>query len=138
MEENNELILTHAKVLFAETKDKGFGLNITIDASDIDVKEKINNWVTTNKINGGKAKFKEYTDKQGKTTTQYQFRISDYTEIDGKNGEDINSLGYGAVINLKARPFEYDNKFGKGVSASLRAIFVLEPRKNSAMDGLAE
>ena len=138
MDDKTELILTHAKVLFTELKDKGFGRNITIDATDPATKSTIEQWVKDNNINGGKAKFKDYTNKEGVTTTQYQLRLSDYTIIDGKNGETETDLGYGAIINLKARAFEYDNKFGKGISANLKAIYIVEPRKNNAMDGLTE
>lgn len=138
MTDNSELILTHVKVLFAELKDKGFGRNITIDATDPTIKSTIESWVTANNINGGKVKFKDYTNKDGVTTTQYQLRLSDYTIIDGKNGETEAELGYGAIINLKARSFEYDNKFGKGVSANLKAIYIIEPRNNTALDGITE
>ena len=34
MENTNELVLTHATVIFAELQDKGFGLSITIDATE--------------------------------------------------------------------------------------------------------
>ena len=138
MENTNELVLTHATVIFAELQDKGFGLSITIDATDPVIKDAITKWVAANNINGGTPKFKDYTNKDGKTVTQYQLRISDYTEFDGKNGEGKNALGYGAVVNLKARPFTYDNKFGKGVSASLRAVYIVEPRKNNTFDGISE
>ena len=136
--ENTELVLTHVNVIFAELKDKGFGRSITIDATDPVVKEAITKWVAANNINGGTPKFKDYTGKDGKTVTQYQLRLSEFTEVDGKNGEDELDLGYGAVVNLKARPFTYDNKFGKGISASLRAIFIVEPRKNNTFDGISE
>lgn len=136
--ENTELVLTHVNVIFAELKDKGFGRSITIDATDPAVKEAITKWVAANNINGGTPKFKDYTGKDGKTVTQYQLRLSEFTEVDGKNGEDELDLGYGAVVNLKARPFTYDNKFGKGISASLRAIFIVEPRKNNTFDGISE
>lgn len=136
--ENTELVLTHVNVIFAELKDKGFGRSITIDATDPAVKDAITKWVAANNINGGTPKFKDYTGKDGKTVTQYQLRLSEFTEVDGKNGEDELDLGYGAVVNLKARPFTYDNKFGKGISASLRAIFIVEPRKNNTFDGISE
>ena len=136
--ENTELVLPHVNVIFAELKDKGFGRSITIDATDPAVKEAITKWVAATNINGGTPKFKDYTGKDGKTVTQYQLRLSEFTEVDGKNGEDELDLGYGAVVNLKARPFTYDNKFGKGISASLRAIFIVEPRKNNTFDGISE
>lgn len=136
--ENTELVLTHVNVIFAELKDKGFGRSITIDATDPKVKQAITDWVVANNINGGTPKFKDYTGKDGKTVTQYQLRLSEFTEVDGKNGEDELDLGYGAVVNLKARPFTYDNKFGKGISASLRAVFIVTPRKNNTFDGISE
>lgn len=138
MDTTNELVLSHVNVIFTELTDKGFGRNITIDVTDPDLKAKIEKWVADNNINGGKAKIKEYTAKDGKVTLQYQFRLSDYTEIDGKDGYTEKDLGFGAVINICARPFEYDNKFGKGISASLRGIFIVEPRKNTTMDKIAE
>ena len=47
-------------------------------------------------------------------------------------------LGYGAVVNLQARAFEYKNKFGEGISASLDGVFILEPAKNNVMANIAE
>ena len=135
---NNELTLNHVNVIFAELVDNGYGRNITIDATDPTIKKAITDWVAANKIKGGTPKFKDYTDKEGKTTTQYQFTISKYTAFGGKNNEDENALGYGAVITLIARPFTYDNKFGKGVSASLKAVYIIEPRKNNALDTISE
>lgn len=134
----NELVLSHVNVIFTELKDKGFGRNITIDVTDPDVRAKVEKWVKVNNINGGVAKIKEYTGKDGKVTNQFQLRLSDYTEIDGKENYTEKDLGYGAVINICARPFAYDNKFGKGISASLRGIFIVEPRKNNTMDKIAE
>lgn len=136
--EKQELVLTHVNVIFAELKDKGFGRSITIDATEPSVKQAITDWVAANNINGGTPKFKDYTGKDGKTVTQYQLRFSEFTEVDGKNGENELELGYGAVVNLKARPFTYDNKFGKGISASLRAVFIVTPRKNNTFDGISE
>lgn len=136
---SNELVLSHVNVIFTELKDTGFGRSITIDVTDDDLRAKIEAWVKENNINGGKAKIKDYTnEKTGVTTKQYQLRLSDYTDIDGKDGLGEKDLGYGAVINLCARPFEYDNKFGKGISASLRGVFIVEPRKNTVMDKIAE
>lgn len=135
---DNELVLTHVNIIFTELKDKGFGRNITIDVTDPTVKAKIEKWAADNNINGGKAKIKTYTAKDGKVTLQYQVRLSEFTEIEGKNGYSEKDLGYGAVVNLCVRPFTYDNKFGKGVSASLRAIYIVEPRKNTVMDKIAE
>lgn len=129
-----ELILKHVPIVFADTEDKkGFGKSITIDAGDF--KETIEAWVKENNINNGKANFKEYTNKEGVTTLQYNFKLSDFTDIEGK---DSTELGYGAVVNLVASAYEYDNQFGKGTSASLRSIFVIEPRINSSMDKIRE
>ena len=129
-----ELILKHVPIVFADTEDKkGFGKSITIDAGDF--KETIEAWVKENNINNGKANFKEYTNKEGVTTLQYNFKLSEFTAIEGK---DSTELGYGAVVNLVASAYEYDNQFGKGTSASLRSIFVVEPRINSSMDKIRE
>lgn len=129
-----ELILKHVPIVFADTEDKkGFGKSITIDAGDF--KETIEAWVKENNINNGKANFKEYTNKEGVTTLQYNFKLSDFTDIEGK---DSTELGYGAVVNLVASAYDYDNQFGKGTSASLRSIFVVEPRINSSMDKIRE
>ena len=132
-ENKKELILKHVPIVFADTEDKGFGKSITIDAGEF--KDVIEKWVKDNNINGGVAKFKEYTNKEGITTLQYNFKISKYTEIDGK---DSTELGFGAVINLIASAYDYDNQFGKGTSASLRLIFVVEPRINPSMDKIRE
>lgn len=128
-----ELMLTHVPVIFAELEDKGFGKSITIDAGNF--QEEIKAWVKANNINGGEAKFKEYTDKDGKTTIQYNFKVSKYTAIEGRESTD---LGYGATINLIARAYDYDNQFGKGTSASLKAVFVVEPKIDSTMDKIKE
>ena len=133
-ENKKELILKHVPIVFADTEDKkGFGKSITIDAGEF--KELIEAWVKENNINNGKANFKEYTNKEGVTTLQYNFKLSEYTDIDGKESCD---LGYGAVVNLVASAYDYDNQFGKGTSASLRSIFVVEPRINSSMDKIRE
>lgn len=133
--ESKEIILKGVKVIFAELEDKGFGKNITIDATDELVQKQIAHWVKVNNINGGEPKFKDYTDKEGKVTKQYTFKLAKYTDIAGRDASD---LGYGAVINLIARAFDYDNKFGKGVSASLAGIFIVEPKINTTMNKIAE
>ena len=134
-----ELTIKHANIIFSELKDKGYGLSITIDATDPAIKTAIETWCAENGITGGKAKIKEYVAKDGKKTLQYQFKISEYTRIQGKDEKwGMNELGYGAVVNLTARAFEYDNKFGKGVSASLAGIFIVEPAKDNTMSKIAE
>lgn len=138
MEENSKLIvLKGVNVIFSELTDKGYGRSITIDATKPEIQKQITEWVKANNINGGTPKFKDYTDKEGKTTKQYSFKLSEYTQIAGKD-LDEKSLGYGAVINLQARAFEYENKFGKGISASLDGIFIIEPCKNTVMANIAE
>lgn len=138
MEENTKLIvLKGVNVIFSELTDKGYGRSITIDATKPEIQKQITDWVKANNINGGTPKFKDYTDKEGKTTKQYSFKLSEYTQIAGKD-LDEKSLGYGAVINLQARAFEYENKFGKGISASLDGIFITEPCKNTVMANIAE
>lgn len=139
MEDNKKVIvLKRVSVIFSELTNKGFGRSITIDATNSDVQKQITEWVKANNINGGTPKFKDYTDKEGTTTKQYSFKLSDYTQIAGKDSMDEKSLGYGAVVNLQARAFEYDNNFGKGISASLDGIFVVEPCKNTVMTNIAE
>lgn len=137
--DNKIIVLTHVNVIFSELVDKGFGRSITIDATDKEVQKAITEWVKVNNINGGTPKFKEYTnEKDGKTTIQYNFKLSDYTQINGKDGLGEKELGYGAVVNLQARAYEYENKYGKGISSSLDGIFVVEPTKNTVMANIAE
>ena len=131
-----ELILKHVKVVFAELEDKGFGVNITIDVTDPELQKQITEWTKANNINGGEPRFKEYTDKNGKTTKQFNIKLSKYTDFDAKDPD--YELGFGSVINLVARAYEYDNKFGKGVSASASAIYILEDKINTTMDKIAE
>lgn len=136
---NKEITLKHVPIIFTELKDKGYGLSITIDATDPAVKSAIEKWVADNNIKGGKAKIKEYVAKDGKKTLQYQFKVSEYTKIQGKDEKwGAEQLGFGAVVNLTARAFEYENKFGKGVSASLAGIFIVEPAKDNTMSKIAE
>lgn len=138
-ENTKELTIKHATIIFAELKDKGYGRNITIDATDPATKKAIEEWVKANNINGGEAKIKEYTNKEGKTTLQYQFKLSEYTKIQGKDEKwGVAELGWGAVVNLTARAYEYENKFGKGISASLAGIFIVEPATDNTMSKLAE
>lgn len=137
--DNKIIVLTHVNVIFSELVDKGFGRSITIDATDKEIQKSITEWVKANNINGGTPKFKEYTnEKDGKITIQYNFKLSDYTQINGKDGLGEKELGYGAVVNLQARAYEYENKFGKGISSSLDGIFVVEPTKNTVMANIAE
>ena len=144
MEDSKIIVLKGVNVIFSELKDKGYGRSITIDATDIEIQNAIKEWAKTNNIKGGEVKFKEYTnEKDGKTTIQYAFKLSEYTQISGKTTEEgvtfgEKELGYGAKINLQARAFEYENKFGKGISASLDGVFIIEPAKNNVMANIAE
>ena len=131
-----DLIIKHVKVVFAELEDKGFGTSITIDVTDPALQEDITKWVAEQNINGGVAKFKDYTTKDGVATKQYNIKLSKFTDIKFKDEE--MELGYGSVINVVVHPYEYDNKFGKGISASASAIFVIKSKINTTMDKIAE
>lgn len=119
--------LSGLKVIFANLEDEGFGKSITVDATDPTVQKEISDWVKKNNIgkgkNAGVANFKEY-EKDDTVTIQYSFRMNDNTKIAGLNGLDKDSLGYGSVVSIVANAFEYNNKFGKGFSASLSAVLV--------------
>lgn len=142
--DNKIIILKGVNVIFSELVDKGYGRSITIDVTDDKLQNQISKWAADNKINGGVAKFKKYTnEKDGLTTIQYSFKLSDYTQISGRTtAEGVTygekELGYGAVVNLQARAFEYKNKFGEGISASLDGVFIIEPAKNNVMANIAE
>lgn len=139
MEETDRTIkLFDVKVIFADLEDRGFGRNIVIDATDSSVQESIQKWVKENGINGGQAKFKDYTNKDGETTKQYTFKISDYTQFGGVDNLTEKALGYGAIINIVAAAYDYNNKFGTGTSASLRAVFVKEGAKKSALSEISK
>lgn len=139
MDETTKTIqLFDVKVIFADLEDRGFGRNIVIDATDQATQDAITMWVKDNNINGGKAHFKDYTTKEGVETKQYTFKLSNYTQFGGDNNLDEKSLGYGAIINLLASAYDYDNKFGKGTSASLRAVYVKEGAAKSALSEISK
>jgi hypothetical protein len=133
-----EIVLKNVKVIFADLEDRGFGRNIVIDATDATVRDAITNWVKDNNINGGEAKFKDYTTKEGEETKQYTFKLSNYTVFDGDNNLNEKSLGYGAIINLSASAYDYNNKFGAGTSASLRAVYIKQGAVKSAISKLKD
>lgn len=133
--ESKELILKHANVIFSELADKGFGRSITIDVTDPDLQKQITDW---SEANGLTPKFKDYTNKDGKTTKQYSIKLTDYTQIDGKDGLGEKNLGYGAIVNVNIRSFEYSNKFGKGKSSSASGIFIVEGKTDTVMSKIAE
>ena len=139
MEDNNKTIqLFDVKVIFADLEDRGFGRNIVIDATDEATQAAISIWCKDNNINGGVAKFKDYTTKDGVATKQYTFKLSNYTQFGGKDNLDEKALGYGAIINLLASAYDYDNKFGKGTSAALRAVYVKEGATKSALGEISK
>lgn len=130
-ETNTKLKLQKVKVIFYNDVDEGFGTSITIDATDENIRKQITDWVKQNNIgkdNPGVANFKEYTnEKSGETTIQYSFRINEYTKYAGLNGLSEKDLGYGAVVDLIANAFVYNNRFTGGkdrVGQSASAIVV--------------
>ena len=134
-----ELIIKHANIIFTEFEDKGFGQNITIDVTDPTIRGEIQNWITANNINGGKMKIKEYTSKDGVTTQQFQIKLSKFLKISGKDSSwTQQQIGYGAVVNLILRAFEYNNKFGTGISFAVNNIFIVEPAKDTSLSKIAE
>lgn len=136
---NDKITLKDVKVIFANIKDEGFGRSITIDATDKEVQKKIEDWVKENKIgkkNPGEVNFKEYQPDEGDKVIQYAFKINDYTKFIGLNGLTIDDLGYGAEVSLTAQSFSYDNKFGKGTSASLTAVLINKAVRTSADDDI--
>ena len=139
MDETTKTIqLFDVKVIFADLEDRGFGRNIVIDATDQATQDAISMWVKDNNINGGEAKFKDYTTKDGVETKQYTFKLSKYTEFGGKDNLDEKALGYGAIVNLLASAYDYNNKFGKGTSAALRAVFIKEGAVKSALGEISQ
>lgn len=121
--ELTKLTLKNVNVIFANLVDEGFGCSITIDCTDEAIQKAITDWVKENNIGkgdkAGKANIKEYEGKK-----QYSFKINDYTQFAGRDGLTKDNLGFGSKISLVAQAFEYDNKFGKGISASLSAVLV--------------
>lgn len=133
---NNELTIKHAKVLFTELEDKGFGINITIDVTDASLNDLITSWA---KENGVTIKIKDYTNKEGNVVKQCQLKLSKFIRFGSKDNQYTEqNLGYGAIINMILNTYEYNNKFGSGRTASITNIFIVEPAKNSKMDSIAE
>lgn len=130
-EPNTKLKLKNVKVVFFNPEDEGFGTSITIDCTNEETKKQIVDWVKENNIGKetpGEAKIKEYTNENtGETTLQYAFKVNDYTKYAGINGLTKDDLGYGAVIDLIAQAYTYNNKFTSGkdrVGQSASAIVV--------------
>lgn len=131
-----KIYLKNVKVIFVSLQDEGFGRSVTIDATDKDVQKGISDWVKANKIgkdHPGEANFKTYEE-----VIQYGFRLNDKTKFVYTSGTKEGDLGYGSTISLAANSFEYNNKFGKGVSASVSAIVVEKAATTGADDDLAE
>ena len=133
-----ETIIKGAKIVFADLTDTGYGKNIVIDVSDIDLQEQIAKFYEDAKIGDGKPKFKDYTNKDGVTTKQFTLKLSDFTDIEGKDGLGADDLRYGAKVNVLVRPYEWDKKFGKGTSARVQSIFVVEGGVKTNMAKIAE
>jgi hypothetical protein len=133
-----ETIIKGAKIVFADLTDKGYGKNIVIDVSDIDLQEQIAKFYEDAKIGDGKPKFKDYTNKDGVTTKQFTLKLSDFTDIEGKDGLGADDLRYGAKVNVLVRTYDWDNKFGKGTSARVQSIFVVEGGVKTNMAKIAE
>ena len=98
-----ELIIKNAKIVFAELEDNGFGKNIVIDVTDKELQDLISVFYKAAKIGDGKPKFKDYTNKDGETTKQFTLKLSEYTDIDGKDGLGAKDLRYGAKVNILDR-----------------------------------
>ena len=133
-----ETIIKGAKIVFADLTDKGYGKNIVIDVSDIDLQEQIAKFYEDAKIGDGKPKFKDYTNKDGVTTKQFTLKLSDFTDLEGKDGLGADDLRYGAKVNVLVRTYDWDNKFGKGTSARVQSIFVVEGGVKTNMAKIAE
>lgn len=140
--DKTKIKLTNVKVLFANLEDEGFGTSITIDATDENIQKNITAWVEENKIGkGAKAgipNFKEYTNDSGVTTKQFTFKINDNTKFGYAEGLSQSDLAWGATVSIVANSFEYDNKFGKGMSQSLSAVYVSKPARTSGDADLEE
>ena len=133
-----ELIIKNAKIVFAELEDNGFGKNIVIDVTDKALQDQITDFYKAAKIADGKPKFKDYTNKDGETTKQFTLKLSEYTDIEGKDGLGAKDLRYGAKVNILVRTYEWDNKFGKGISARAQSIYVVEGGVKTNMSKIAE
>lgn len=144
-ETNTKLKLQKVKVVFFNPEDEGFGTSITIDCTDEAVKKQIVDWVKENNIGKetpGEAKIKEYTNENtGETTYQYVFKINEYTKYAGINGLTEKDLGYGAVVDLIAQAYTYNNKFTAGkdrVGQSASAIVIRSGATTGGDADLAE
>ena len=129
------LIIKNAKLLFVEINDKDFGSSITIDVTEPEMQNLITDYYTKAGLN---PKFKDYVNgKTGETTKQFSVKIASFANIQTEDGETLTlddaenkvsaiKLGFGAIVNIAIKPYEYDNKFGKGKSASVSAIRIVK------------
>lgn len=135
---NKKLVIENVKIIFAELKDKEFGSRITIDVTDKAIQDQITKW---GEDNGVSVNFKDYTNEEtGETTKQYSMKLAQFVNvvpadasredmiegIDALAEKGLRSLkiGRGAEVKIVASSYEYENKFGKGVSASVTALRV--------------
>ena len=137
--EPTKIVLTDLNVIFFNLEDEGFGLSVTVDATDQKVQDTISKWYEVNAIgkesdpNKGKPKFKEYVnEKSGQKSQQFTFKYNDMTKFAGLNGLSKKDIGFGSVIDIVANAFTFDNKFGKGVGQSLSAVLVKSAGKTGA------
>lgn len=133
-----ELTIKGAKIIFAELEDKGFGKNIVIDVTDKELQDLISDYYKAEKIGNGKPNFKDYTNKDGKTVKQFTIKLSDYCDIEGKDGLDAKDLRYGAVVNILVKTYAWKNSFGEGISARAQDIFVVKAGVKTNMAKIAE
>lgn len=127
----DKLILKGAKVLFIELNDKDFGSSITIDVTDGTMRSAIETYYASE---GLTPKFKDYTNKKtGEVTKQFSIKLASFVKIQDEAGNEYSiddvekklsqiKLAFGAIVNLAIRSYDYDNKFGKGKSASVSAL----------------
>lgn len=139
-----KLKVTKAEVVFANLEEKdGFKPSITIKVTP-EIEKQITDFWAVNKIgknSPGIASFKEYENKEGVVTRQFNIALNPQTRFGGVNGLTEKDLGFGAVINIFVNAFTYNNKFSGGkdkVSANISACVVLSGRKTGADADLAE
>ena len=143
-ETNTKLKLKNIRVIFYNPEDEGFGKSITIDCTDEAVRKQIVDWVKENNIgkdNPGVANIKEYKPEEGDTVYQFAFKLNDYTKYAGINGLSEKDLGYGAVIDLIANAYTYNNRFTGGkdrIGQSASAIVVRSGASTGGDADLAE
>lgn len=135
LQDPKKLKLNNLKVVFytgpEDEKAKEFGTSITVDVTDAATRKALEDFVKENNIGKkgdpkcGVANIKEYTnEKTGETTQQFTIKFNEHTQFAGKNGLGQSDLGYGAVINLIAKAYEY-TKFGGGIAMNASAVVVL-------------